>query len=107
MGRWSIEELAARMDEGVIQRLNHYVYRLIDPRNGETFYIGVGKGKRVLDHVRGVLDVDRTPDADGDDEVELKLNRISQIIKSGFEVAHIIHRHGIFEERLKNLRVLA
>jgi len=56
MGRWSIEELAARMDEGVIQRLDHYVYRLIDPRNGETFYVGVGKWKRVLDHVRGVLE---------------------------------------------------
>jgi hypothetical protein len=45
MGRWNIEELTARMDEGVIQRLDHYVYRLIDPRNGETFYVGVGKGK--------------------------------------------------------------
>lgn len=99
MGRWNIEELTARMDEGVVQRLNHYVYRLIDPRNGETFYVGVGKGKRVLDHVRGVLDADRTTDADGDDEVDLKLNRISQIRKSGFEVAHIIHRHGISDAR--------
>lgn len=61
--------------------------------------VGVGKGKRVLDHVRGVLDTDRSPDADGDDEIDLKLSRISQIRKSGFEVAHIIHRHGISDAK--------
>jgi hypothetical protein len=55
MGRWNIEELTARMDEGVIQRLDHYVYRLIDPRNGETFYVGVGKGKRVVAQQSGVF----------------------------------------------------
>jgi len=42
-----------------------------------------------------VLDTDRAVDADADDEVDLKLNRISQIRKAGFEVAYIIHRHGI------------
>ena len=33
----------------VIKELNYYVYRLIDPRNGKTFY--VGKGNRVFTHV--------------------------------------------------------
>ena len=28
----------------VVQALGHYVYRLIDPRNGETFYVGKGQG---------------------------------------------------------------
>jgi hypothetical protein len=28
---------------GVGERLGTYVYRLIDPRNGETFYVGKGK----------------------------------------------------------------
>ena len=28
----------------VIEQLNYYVYRLIDPRNGKTFYVGKGKG---------------------------------------------------------------
>ena len=28
------------------------VYRLIDPRNGETFYVGRGKGNRVFSHIR-------------------------------------------------------
>ena len=32
----------------VSEQLKHYVYRLIDPRNGNTFYVGKGKGDRVL-----------------------------------------------------------
>jgi enterochelin esterase-like enzyme len=36
----------------VADRLKTYVYRLIDPRNGETFYVGKGKGNRVFAHVR-------------------------------------------------------
>jgi hypothetical protein len=33
---------------GVAEKLKTYVYRLIDPRNGETFYVGKGKGDRVF-----------------------------------------------------------
>ena len=29
------------------ESLGRYIYRLIDPRNGETFYVGQGKGNRV------------------------------------------------------------
>ena len=36
----------------VIKELNYYVYRLIDPRNGETFYVGKGKGNRVFEHLK-------------------------------------------------------
>ena len=31
--------------------LGIYVYRLIDPRNGQTFYVGKGKGNRVFQHM--------------------------------------------------------
>ena len=34
------------------QALGRYVYRLIDPRNGETFYVGQGRDDRVFQHVR-------------------------------------------------------
>lgn len=73
----------------VIKKLDYYVYRLIDPRNGETFYIGKGKGNRVFEHAKGSLD--------GDSLTE-KMSRIREIIISGFEVAHVIHRHGLSDK---------
>jgi hypothetical protein len=37
-----------RFPPGVAAKLKYYVYRLIDPRNGETFYVGKGKEDRVF-----------------------------------------------------------
>lgn len=109
MGRLTSEELSKKMDAAVIRRLENYVYRLIDPRNGETFYVGVGKNKRVLDHVRGALRPAETApgmepnELDYEDEANLKLARINQIRKAGFEVGHIIHRHGITDPKTARL----
>lgn len=72
----------------VVNRLKTYVYRLIDPRNGETFYVGKGKGNRVFAHILAEQSLD------GDDLTD-KLQRIRDIRLSGFEVAHVIHRHGM------------
>jgi uncharacterized protein len=109
MSRWTIDELATKMDEAVLRRLENYVYRLIDPRNGETFYVGVGRGKRVLDHVRGTLQpaptdsLGESEDGDYEDEENLKLSRIWQIRKAGLEVGHIIHRHGIPDPKIARI----
>ena len=35
----------------VAGRLGHYVYLYVDPRNGKPFYVGKGKGQRVLSHL--------------------------------------------------------
>jgi uncharacterized protein len=70
----------------VIEKLRTYVYRLIDPRNGETFYVGKGQGNRVFAHIRAEVE---------DDELDTKLKRIREIRLAGFEVAHVIHRHGM------------
>lgn len=74
---------------GVAGRLKTYVYRLIDPRNGETFYVGKGQGDRVFSHAREQVD---------GDELDNKLRRIREIRLAGFEVAHVIHRHGLDEK---------
>ena len=72
----------------VISKLKSYVYRLIDPRNGETFYVGRGVGNRLYSHISDELDSDS-------DEVGNKLRRIREIRVAGFEVAHVVHRHGM------------
>jgi len=75
----------------VTDALGYYVYRLIDPRNGQTFYVGKGKDNRVFAHIKGKLDAE-------DDAMTDKLLRIRQIHADGFEVSHVIHRHGLSEE---------
>jgi uncharacterized protein len=75
----------------VQQELKTYVYRLIDPRNGETFYVGKGQGDRVFAHIR-------EEESFEGEELDPKLERIRQIRLAGFEVAHVIHRHGMDDQ---------
>ena len=42
----------------VVEKLKTYVYRLIDPRNGETFYVGKGQANRVFAHARADIQGD-------------------------------------------------
>ena len=56
----------------VRRQLKNYVYRLIDPRNGETFYVGKGQGNRVFSHIRAEDGLDG-------DELDNKLQRIREI----------------------------
>ncbi|MCM2477187.1 hypothetical protein HGO38_27420 [Rhizobium sp. CG5] len=75
----------------VCEKLGNYVYRLIDPRNGETFYVGKGRNNRVFDHAAGsptILD-------DASQQLGAKLDRIRAIKNAGLDVLHVIHRHEI------------
>ena len=81
--------------EEVAAKLGNYVYRLIDPRNGETFYVGKGRGNRVFQHAN---DPQSLKFEDDEDEVSAKFQRIRQIKMSGLSVIHLIHRHDIPDE---------
>ena len=74
------------------EQLMSYVYRLIDPRNGETFYVGKGQGDRVFAHAQAIQ-------AEGENDDNLvsdpKYQRIRDIRGAGLEVIHVIHRHGM------------
>lgn len=83
--------------------LGHYVYRLVDPRDGMTFYVGKGQKDRVFDHMRGVVsaDVDESGlenEMPQIDDVSEKVSVIRDILSEGLKPIHVIHRHGLSRE---------
>lgn len=75
----------------VSEAIGFYVYRLVDPRNAETFYIGKGKGNRVFQHAANTMH------SQTKEEGSLKIQRIREIQAEGLEVISIIHRYGMEE----------
>lgn len=72
----------------VIEKMDYYVYLLIDPEN-QVFYVGKGVGNRIFAHINTAIADATTSD---------KLDKIRAIRAEGFEVNHIIHRHGLTEK---------
>lgn len=83
-----------------IEEIGFYVYRLIDPRNGQTFYVGKGKGNRVFQHVLGALDgYEGVKDEDGEENNDPnKLRIIREINDAGLKVIHVIQRWHLTEK---------
>ena len=73
---------------------DYYVYRLVDPSTGHTFYVGKGKGDRVFQHVKEANKL-ISADENADSLKIQQINQITQIDKK--EVIHIIHRWGMSE----------
>lgn len=89
-----------KFHRGVIKQLKYYVYRLIDPRTGNTFYVGKGKGNRVFAHVLGALNGYKNHNyiRKDEDDISLKNKQIQEIHDAGLSVIHVIHRWGLEED---------
>lgn len=68
-----------------------YVYALIDPRDGEVFYVGKGKGARMHDHTRAARKGRK-------DANELKKARIRSILDAGLEPFPYVVEGGLGEQ---------
>ena len=84
----------------VIEQLQYYVYRLIDPRTGQTFYVGKGKGNRVYAHINDALKSfdGQSYESKDEDEISEKIKQIREIKAAGLEVIHVIQRYGLTEK---------
>ena len=89
-----------QFSQRTIKEIGHYVYRLVDPRNGQTFYVGQGQGNRVFQHVKDAekhyknIDLNKH-DFDSDSK---KLKTIREIYDASLEVIYIIHRWHLTKE---------
>lgn len=110
--------LANGFPEEIHEKLGYYVYRLVNPSNDKTFYVGKGKGNRVFQHAlavensqqreleREVAEAELTSkdspiDAvSGIDDVDLdlKFKEIQEIYDAGDKPKVLIHRHGMDEQ---------
>lgn len=80
--------MLSHLDLNNAEKLKHYVYMLVDPRDKNIFYVGKGSGDRILHHER---------EAEGEHEPDPKLERIKSIKNEGAEVQYYILRHGLDE----------
>lgn len=76
-------------DQLTIEKLDYYVYALINPETKLPFYIGKGIGNRVFNHKECALKEEHS---------NLKLDTIREIVNNGQAVEHIIVRHGLTEK---------
>ncbi|HYL45891.1 MAG TPA: hypothetical protein VEU52_02595 [Candidatus Limnocylindrales bacterium] len=75
-------ELSQTIPSDVVRRLGYYVYAYVNPLNGQIFYVGKGKGRRVLSHLS-----DRTESR--------KVETVKQIRAAGKQPQLEILAHGL------------
>lgn len=73
-----------RIPRHVCQKLKHYVYLYIDPRDSQPFYVGKGKGSRLLAHLNDTAETE-------------KVERIAELGKLGLEPMIEILKYGLTE----------
>ena len=78
---------------GVTEKLGFYVYLLIDPRDGEVFYVGKGTGDRCFQHLKQAHHTKANATAEFG-----RLDRIRGIEAAGYETRIEVLRHGLDAE---------
>ena len=79
----------------------YYVYRLVDPRTYNTFYVGKGCGDRALQHAQDAENFPHNPTLNPNQEgdtLSLQEKQILSILSSGLKAQAIIHRYGLTEK---------
>ena len=79
-----------KLSQSTIEKLGYYVYLLIEPRTGQSFYVGKGCGNRINHHLLGALEINKN-------EKE-KIRTIRDIQSNGLNVGIVILRHGLTEK---------
>ncbi|MEN9713810.1 MAG: hypothetical protein RLZZ164_474 [Actinomycetota bacterium] len=77
--------------EEIREQLGYYVYALVDPRSKKVFYVGKGKGDRILAHAKDAKDSKEVHTA--------KFDTIREIHAKGLEVDHYFIRIGMKSEK--------
>jgi hypothetical protein len=68
----------------VQEKLKYYMYLYVDPRDGRPFYVGKGKGSRLLSHLR-------------DNTETTKVKRLAELKKLSLEPILEILKYGLNE----------
>ena len=78
-----------KLSNSVIEKIQYYVYILIDPRDWNIFYIWKWKWNRVFSHLNWTIKWEKPSD---------KINKIKDIIDNWLEIKHYIVRHWLTEK---------
>jgi len=78
-----------------IEKLEYYIYVLIDPRDSKIFYVGKGSKNRIFDHVADALK------QENQNIKTDKFDVIRDIYDEKKEVKHYIIRHGLKKNDIK------
>lgn len=72
--------------EMIRHELENYVYALVDPDNGQIFYVGRGTGDRIFDHVKEAKNTNLST---------AKVERIRKIWRENKQVNYLLIRHKL------------